>query len=118
MNRASIAGICYTGCMRNRRHPLKMKTTYQYEPDYAVPPGETLLETIEALDLTQKELAQRMGCPLKTINQIIKGTAQIMPETCLQLEKVTGVLASFWNNAEAQYREALARLDAQQQEDT
>ena len=86
----------------------KMKTTYPYEPDYAaaVSPGETLLETIEALNLTQKELAQRMGHPLKTINQIIKGTAQIMPETALQLEKVTGVPASFWNNAEAQYRKS------------
>lgn len=86
-----------------------MKTTYRYEPDYAIAPGETLLETIEALDLTQKELAQRMGRPLKTINQIIKGTAQIMPDTALQLEKVTGVPASFWNNAEANYRESLAR---------
>lgn len=92
-----------------------MKTIYPYEPDFAVPPGETLLETIEALDLTQKELAQRMGRPLKTINQIIKGAAQIMPKTALQLEKVTGVPASFWNKAEAQYREALARLEAEKQ---
>jgi len=92
-----------------------MKSTYCYDPDYAIAPGETLLETIEALDLTQKELAQRMGRPLKTINQIIKGTAQIMPETALQLEKVTGVPASFWNNAEANYREALARIEAQRQ---
>lgn len=92
-----------------------MSTSYPYEPDYAIPPGETLLETIEALDLTQKELAQRMGRPLKTINQIIKGTAQITPETALQLEKVTGVSASFWNNAEAHYRETLARIDEQNQ---
>jgi len=92
-----------------------MSTSHAYEPDYAIAPGETLLETIEALDLTQKELAQRMGRPLKTINQIIKGTAQIMPETSLQLEKVTGVPASFWNNAEANYRESLARLEEQKQ---
>lgn len=92
-----------------------MNTSHAYEPDYAIAPGETLLETIEALDLTQKELAQRMGRPLKTINQIIKGTAQIMPETALQLEKVTGIPASFWNNAEANYRESLARLEEQKQ---
>ncbi|CAN5448184.1 ImmA/IrrE family metallo-endopeptidase [soil metagenome] len=95
-----------------------MKTTYPYEPDHAVAPGETLLETIEALDLTQKELAQRMGRPLKTINQIIKGTAQIMPETSLQLEKVTGVHASFWNTAETNYREALARREEQRRRDS
>ncbi len=81
-----------------------------FHPDYAVPPGETLLETIEQLGLTQKELAQRMGRPLKTINEIIKGLAAITAETALQLEKVTGVPASFWNNAESNYRERLARL--------
>ena len=88
-----------------------MSTKHAFKPDYAFPPGETLLETLEALGLTQKELAARMGRPLKTINQIIKGTAQIMPETALQLEKVTGVPASFWNNAESNYREYLARLE-------
>lgn len=92
-----------------------MKTSYPFQPDYAIAPGETLLETIEELDLTQKELAQRMGRPLKTINQIVKGTARIMPETALQLEKVTGVPASFWNNAEAEYREALARKEEQEE---
>jgi addiction module HigA family antidote len=96
-----------------------MSTKFSFQPDYAFPPGETLLETLETLGLTQKELATRMGRPLKTINQIIKGTAQIMPETALQLEKVTGVPASFWNNAESNYRERLARLqdEKRQQEE-
>jgi len=91
-----------------------MSTKYGFKPDYVFPPGDTLLETIESLGLTQKELATRMGRPLKTINQIIKGTAQIMPETALQLEKVTGVPASFWNSAESNYREHLARLADEQ----
>ena len=94
------------------------KTTATFNPDYAVPPGATLLDTIEDLGMTQTELAQRMGRPLKTINEIIAGTAQIMPETALQLEKVTGIPASFWNNAESNYRERLARLaDTQRQQE-
>ena len=84
-----------------------------FTPDYAIPPGETLLETIEELDITQKELALRMGRPLKTVNEIIKGKAQLTPETSLELEKVTGVPASYWNQLEAQYRESLARLNQQ-----
>jgi addiction module HigA family antidote len=91
-----------------------MSTKYTFQPDYAFPPGETLLETLEALGLTQRQLATRMGRPLKTINQIIKGAAQIMPETSLQLEKVTGIPASFWNNAESSYRERIARLRDEQ----
>ena len=90
----------------------------EFNPDYAVPPGETLLETIRALELTQKELALRMGRPVKTINEIIKGVAAITAETSLQLEKVTGVPASFWNNAEANYRGRLARLKEQRRIET
>ncbi|MCS1410407.1 MAG: hypothetical protein M2R45_03599 [Verrucomicrobia subdivision 3 bacterium] len=85
-----------------------------FDPDYAVPPGETLLETLEHLGLNQKQLAQRMGRPIKTINDIIKGTAAITEETALQLEKVTDVSARFWNNAEANYRERLAKSKKQE----
>lgn len=52
-----------------------------------------------------------MGRPLKTINEIIQGKARITPETALQLEKVLGTPASFWNNAERNYREGLARQE-------
>jgi addiction module HigA family antidote len=84
-------------------------------PDYVSPPGETLLETLEALGMSQGELADRMGRPKKTINEIIKAKAAITPETALQLERVLGVPASFWNNRESHYREALARLKEYQQ---
>ena len=83
-----------------------------FSPDYAVLPGDTLQETIDALGLTQKELADRTGLAAKTINQIIKGEAPITAETALLLERVTGVAAGFWNNLEATYRERRARLQA------
>ncbi|MBU2497865.1 MAG: HigA family addiction module antidote protein [Proteobacteria bacterium] len=81
-----------------------------FKPNYAVPPGETLKETIEAIGMTQAELSQRTGRPKKTINEIIKGKAAITPDTAIQLEKVLGVPASFWNNLERNYQETLARL--------
>ncbi|WP_050614957.1 ImmA/IrrE family metallo-endopeptidase [Bacillus testis] len=82
---------------------------FDFEYEYIIPPGETLLETIEAKGITQAELSQRTGRPMKTINGIIKGTIAITPETALQFEKVLGVPARFWNNLESNYREALAR---------
>ena len=80
-----------------------------YRPDYAVPPGETLLEALADRDMTQVELARRMSRPKTTINEIVKGKAAITPETALQLEAVLGVPAGFWLNREARYREVLAR---------
>ena len=85
---------------------------YAYEPDYATAPGEILQETIDALGMTQKELAARTGYTPKHINLLISGKARITPESALRLEKVTGVPAHFWNNLECQYQEHKARLEA------
>jgi addiction module HigA family antidote len=80
-----------------------------FEPNFASPPGETLVETLETLGMTQAQLAERMGRPHKTINEIASGKAMITSDTALQLEKVLGVPASFWSNRERLYRDALAR---------
>lgn len=85
----------------------------QFVPDYAVPPGETLLETLDAVGMSQAELAERTGRPKKTINEIIKGKAAITPETALQFERVLGTPAGFWNNLERNYQETLARINEQ-----
>lgn len=80
-----------------------------YRPDFVTPPGDSLSELIETLGMSQVELAKRMGRPTKTINEIIKGVARITSETALQLERVLGTPASFWNQREAHYQEFLAR---------
>ncbi len=87
-----------------------MLNNTSFRPDYAIPPGVTLLETLEAIGMTQAELADRMGRPKKTINEIIAGKTAVIPETALQLERVLGTPASFWNNLERNYQEARARI--------
>lgn len=87
----------------------KTMDTYVFKPDYAVVPGDTLQETIEALGIDQVELAVRLGIDKKTVNQIIKGLAPITRNTAIRLERVTGVPANLWNNLEMNYREGLAR---------
>ncbi len=96
---------------------MAKKQTYPYEPDYAIPPGETLAETMESLGMTQHELAERTGLTVQTLNRIFKGDQPISYETANKLSYVTGYPASFWNNLEAQYREQLAKVrDAQKME--
>jgi HTH-type transcriptional regulator / antitoxin HigA len=80
----------------------------EYVPDYVSKPGDTLLETINALDMSQAELAKRAGRPAKTINEIIAGKTKILPETAIQFEKVLGIPASFWNNRQRRYDEFVA----------
>jgi len=81
----------------------------QLEQDVVFPPGDTLLETIEHLGLTQKELAARTGTSTKHINHLIKGKAPISPQMAISLESATGVSAGLWMNLEKNYQEYLAR---------
>ncbi len=89
----------------------------EYIPDYASPPGETLLEVLDSRGITPDELAEHTGQPQKTIHEIIKGQAAITPETALQLETVLGISATFWNRREQQYREDKARLQDQKHQE-
>ena len=81
----------------------------RYQPDHALPPGDTLRSTLAAIGMTQSDLAARTGLSLKHVNQVIHGAAPITQETALLLEKATAVPARFWNARESTYRERLAR---------
>ena len=77
--------------------------------DLGIPPGEYLEEVLEEAEISQAELARRMGRPPQAINEIVKGDKAITPETALQLEQVLGISAQFWSNLEAEYRLILAK---------
>lgn len=89
---------------------LKSEKRFGFEPDYAVPPGTTLKEVMESLNMTQKELAIRTGVTVQTLNRIFKGEQPISYETSNKLELATGVPSRMWNNLEAQYRGQLAKI--------
>lgn len=88
-------------------------TTWQHE--WLVVPGEILVEALAERDMSQSELARRMGRPTKTINEIANGKAAITPDTAIQLERTLGISAAFWNNLEATYRAQLARARAEKE---
>lgn len=79
------------------------------QPPVPPPPGEELARVLEALGMSQIQLAKATGLSTKHINQIISGKAALTYETAIKLETVTGVPAERWNAAEAAYRTALLR---------
>jgi addiction module HigA family antidote len=89
---------------------MSIKKTTEYNPPKVSHPGVTLRETLQSLGMTQAELSNRMGRPLKTINEIVKGKTAITSETALQLETVLGIPASFWLKRQQQFDESLARI--------
>ncbi|MGD9874994.1 MAG: helix-turn-helix domain-containing protein [Kiritimatiellia bacterium] len=90
---------------------MKAKRTLTYQPDYAVPPGETLREVMESLGMTQQELAIRTGLTAQSLNRIFNGSQPISHETADALELTTGIRARFWNNLESNYRERLTSFE-------
>ncbi len=77
--------------------------------DLPVPPGEVLSEEIEALGMSQKDLASALDRPVQVVNEIINAKKAITQETALELERVLGIGAHVWAGLESTYRMTLAR---------
>src|SRR5690554_1846808 len=74
-------------------------------------PGDTIQEHIDAIGMSQAELAERLGRSKEKLNELIKGKAPITKETATKLEYVLGVPASFWLNLERQYQDELLEIE-------
>jgi plasmid maintenance system antidote protein VapI len=85
------------------------KLQNQYAPDYVTPPGETIEEILVSIGMSKAELSDRIGKTPKHVGDIIKYGAPITSQTAMDLDKVLGTPASFWNNRERRYRESIAR---------
>ena len=88
-----------------------MNNIYSFEPDYAITPGTTLQEAMDAASITQSELAERTSLSVKTLAQILSGKRPITFEIAKKLGHATDYPASFWINLESQYREQLANVN-------
>ena len=64
-------------------------------------PGEILdLEFLQPLSITQKRLANHIGCDVKVINRIVNGRTSISAEMAVKLGFALGTSAEFWLNAQ------------------
>jgi antitoxin HigA-1 len=67
-------------------------------------PGEMLLEEfLIPMNLTQKQLADRIHVPYQRINEIINGKRGITPSTALRLGKFFNISSDFWLNLQLRW---------------
>lgn len=65
------------------------------------PPGEILEEEfIKPLALTQKTLADHMGCDVKVINRLVNGKTTLTATMALKLASTFNTTPEFWLNAQ------------------
>ena len=64
-------------------------------------PGEILREEFLApLAISQKALADHIGCDFKVINRIVNGKAQVTPRIALKLGAAFSTSPDFWLNSQ------------------
>ncbi|MEZ5978784.1 MAG: HigA family addiction module antitoxin [Planctomycetota bacterium] len=62
-------------------------------------PGEMLLlEFLEPMELSQRELADGIRVPYQRVNELVNGKRGITPSTALRLAKFFGNTPGFWMN--------------------
>ena len=64
-------------------------------------PGEILREEfLLPLGMTQKHLADHLGCDVKVVNRIVNGRTSVSAEMALKLGAAFRTTAEFWLNAQ------------------
>jgi len=81
------------------------------EKTIAVPPGATIKEQLKNRHMLQKEFAIRMDMSEKHISHLINGKVELTPDVAQRLELVLGIPAKIWNDLESRYRERLAKVN-------
>jgi plasmid maintenance system antidote protein VapI len=82
-------------------------TTFPFDPDWVVAPGETLKDWFKATGLPLS-VAQLHGIEATTIDRLFEGVEPITPELAQKLCNLTHVGAPFWLSYEHNYRVGLA----------
>lgn len=77
-------------------------------------PGEILWEEFLApKQMTQQELAKKMGVPIQRVNTLINEKRGITPETAILLSRILGTTPQFWMNLQANYDLYFAQQEVQ-----
>ena len=67
-------------------------------------PGEMLLEEfLRPMEISQRELAERIRVPYQRVNELINRRRGITPSTALRLSKFFGNSPGFWMNLQLRW---------------
>jgi HTH-type transcriptional regulator/antitoxin HigA len=72
-------------------------------PAEVFPPGEYLLDELNARGWTQTEFAEIISRPVRLVNEIINGKRGVTPETATEFGAALGTSAELWMNLDSAY---------------
>ncbi len=83
-----------------------------FEPEWAVAPGATIAELLEARSLSREAFATKLGEDLEKVQRLMLGLEELNREMADRLSQCLGSSAGFWMRREAQYRADIERCRA------
>lgn len=82
-----------------------------FAPDWASPPGDTLRDVLNGRGLTVDEAAVVIGVPVREVERLLSGEAEITVGLAQNLSASIGATAQFWINRECAYRDGITRRE-------
>lgn len=87
-----------------------------YERELLSCPGDTIEETMQAMNIPDTVMAGKLGVDLIHFQGLIKGRDPITEGIASRLEKITNVPTEFWINREKNYREKLKVIEQKEEQ--
>lgn len=91
------------------KNDKKNNTLVEWRVSDAIHPGEFLKDAIEENNVSQIELAKRIGVHKKLINDIVNGKNPITRETAYKLSKIFELSTEYWVNLQKIYEDSLIK---------
>lgn len=85
-------------------------------PEWASPPGDTIVEILRERGISKAEFAHQIGCAQQKTEALLEGRATITIAIARRLQDILGASVEFWMSRDFQYRKDIARLRAADEE--
>ena len=90
--------------------PSSPSNNTTFTPDWAVPPGNTIIELMLEKNLQSFEVAKVLEISLSFLERLLVGEEKINKVLASKLETCFGVNSTFWIQRELNYRSQLKQL--------
>jgi HTH-type transcriptional regulator / antitoxin HigA len=87
-----------------------MKQLSTFNPNWASPPGDTIIDVLKVKNISLEEFSNRMQIHESDVFKLIQGIMPINHLIAIKLEAIIGGAANFWIKRENIFREAVERL--------
>lgn len=92
-----------------------MERNNRLSSEFIIHPGETLKEVLENNNMSQEELAIKIGVTTKDISEILRGKKEISLTFAKSLEDVFAIPISFWINLQGIYDKEILQYKEQEE---